>query len=983
MTTLRITDGTTTISLTSSYGQSGYFIEDWPPAIAAWKGGGTYQDSPLSDGKRLVAAVRDNVVETFNLKLRGLSQDDAIRWTQDLRRLLERAKDYWCTPGYNQPVWIEVQASRESNKRYAIVVQGALTGEGNPFGQPFLQGDCSAVMDALSLIVERGEWCALPPGTDEAVDLSYSYTAPVPIDMTVLKNGAFAANTIHADVAPDGTIYATADGGRVYRSVDNGANWVLCQTLAGVTFPYAGALSITSTGTVYLVGVIGAGGVNIYKSTDRCGSVNVVYTSAAYVGGAIQAITDNIIVAALRSATFNAVLRTVNAGSSWSSVYTGPGPGIITDGVLLSTGTVLFATKSGTNVDVYFGTVLGATWTYSRIDYLAGSTITRLFETSSQTVIMCRGSMIGHDYTHVSYDHGLTWTQMTTTWWIGSGGMTQDGFGYLFTNGGGNVMVSVDGLVWDVVSAAAAGSWTLALSNGTVLVGETTNVWVIVYNTSSTTTTTTLPTALVANKSNVANITNVVQDDGGVQTGITTWPATLLPAVPAVNDAIYFGCNTATFNSGPFCSLWFNLSTPVSSTTSYTIVWEYYKTSGGAGWATLVCTDNTSQLSVTGIKTVSWSQEQTLPWIVCDPGIGVTGYWVRARVSALTGTMTPPIAADAICTITIPYVDTSDVVGDLPALAMVTVVPVSDKDGVGATAPDLYLNRVICGLRQVNRGDWFDAYLNAASEQNQFGVTVSYGTNTATDASVIYATGNRAKYDPPASVDAMANRVTWTLSTTVAQHYYGTFHAFMRGMQSGGTIGDISVRLVVSTGSGGISWTSETMTFATVTDHQLIDFGRITLPVSGLFESDEVADVTTLTIQASNSLAAGTSLLYVYDLILIPTDEWAGDFYDTVNTASSTLGYDKMLIVDSVGNPRKAIAAKVKAWQRAGLVKSIWETVANGPLVLRPNSEQRLWFLTARTYEIGSNPDWRSEPYVLCQVQLYKNERYFSARGNR
>jgi hypothetical protein len=327
-------------------------------------------------------------------------------------------------------------------------------------------------------------------------------------------------------------------------------------------------------------------------------------------------------------------------------------------------------------------------------------------------------------------------------------------------------------------------------------------------------------------------------------------------------------------------------------------------------------------------------------------------------------------------------VDIENVKGNLPALAALVTTVVSDNNGTVADGPDLYSNRVVCGLRDYDRGPNFNAYLNASDEQNSLGVTVTLGTNTsivtvATDPTVVgYVTGKRCLYNPTA-VEVMANRVTWTLSTLIARDYYGTFHAFMRGQQ---TVAGISVRLVVTTGSGGVSWTSETKTFANQNDHQLIDFGRITLPVSSLFMLDEIADQTTLTIQASSLSAAAN--LYIHDLILIPTDEWAGDVSDGVNSANSALINGKVLVMDSVFNPRHNLTAKVKSGSKDGLVSTVWQTVNNGPLTLTPNTHQRFWLLSARTYAVSpATLDWRSEPYVAFKLQWYKNERYFSSIG--
>lgn len=983
---LRLTDGTTYINLISS--GSGFHLDEWKPAVSDYKNSGTYQDSPLSDGKRLVAAVYDNAVETFQVKLSGLSQDAAIRTTQDLRRLLKKAVDYWCER-QNEPVWIEAKARDETNTRYAIVVKGVMANDDNPMGMPFLQPLCSkAVMDGLTIAVERGHWCALPPGTSEILSATISPSISNPINTTQLAAGAFAGNTINAVVAANGKIYSSAAGGRLYRSDNNGTTWGLASTTAGITIPRWG-LSVSPNGTVFMMGH--NGNTVIYKSTDVGATMTVVSTSATYVGnGGIIALTDTVIIAWWGSGPAASVIRrSIDGGVTWATIYTAVGTEDLMGILKLTDGTLLISARDATTgTNLYRGTNLGSSWTYTHI--ANGTNILYDMLETSRGVILGAWSWGsgGHGAVRISTDAGYTWNTMTSPSWFLAypDGLAEDQYGHLYTNQNGVVYTSVEGLVWTAITGGTGGSWVVNTNNDLVLIGATTDVHRVNF---SNTATQVIDSALVANKSNLANIDSVVLDDGGALTTLSpmiTFPIELLPVVPAVNDAIYFGCNTGGNNSGPFCSLVFDLSVAASATTSYAITWEYYHTD--TTWHTLTVNDNTaagSAFGVTGVHTVHWVQPADWTTVAINT---ITGYWVRARVSALTGTMTAPMQQNrAVYSITSPNIEIDNVVGDLPALARAVVTMLSDCDGVGGSAPDLYTNRLICGARSYERGPTFNAYLNASDEQNPLGVTVAAGDGTTTfvvpgtDATVVsYTTGKRCLHNPTAAETTMKDIVTWTLSTLVARDYYGTFHTFMRGQQSG-TKGDISVRLVITTGSGGVSWTSETKQFVQTTDFQLIDFGRITLPVSSLFNSDELADSTSLTIQAT--AVSGTPNLYIHDLILIPTDEWAGDFTDTVNTANSTLINGKVLVIDSVSNPRKAIAAKLKSGSPSGLTSSLWNAVANGPLTLEPNTTQRLWFLTARTAAVGASPDWRSEPYVCHSVQLYKNERYLSARGDR
>ena len=73
---LVITDGTTTVNLLNRI--SGYVLSAWRPVVAGYKRGGVHQQSPITDGRRLVSKYFDNAIETFILKALDASQDELI-----------------------------------------------------------------------------------------------------------------------------------------------------------------------------------------------------------------------------------------------------------------------------------------------------------------------------------------------------------------------------------------------------------------------------------------------------------------------------------------------------------------------------------------------------------------------------------------------------------------------------------------------------------------------------------------------------------------------------------------------------------------------------------------------------------------------------------------------------------------------------------------------------------------------------------------
>lgn len=130
-------------------------------------------------------------------------------------------------------------------------------------------------------------------------------------------------------------------------------------------------------------------------------------------------------------------------------------------------------------------------------------------------------------------------------------------------------------------------------------------------------------------------------DDGGVFTTYTaeandpdagTFP--LLPAVPVVGDAFYFGAPK------PITELYVTIGTAAAG--DFSITWEYWD---GFNWtAPADMVDGTQGFKAGGTQRVPFSEfNQHTPSAVD----GVTAFWVRARVSAFVSLTTQPVASYA------------------------------------------------------------------------------------------------------------------------------------------------------------------------------------------------------------------------------------------------------------------------------------------------------------------------------------------------
>jgi len=109
MTTYTITDGDLTVSFMADPGFK-MLRDGWAGRSTTFKGGGSYGNSAVADGRILRHAVYDNVVENYKLVLGFTDTDNMISRIDDLEELLlRRAPDYWLDRFNNSPVYITRQ----------------------------------------------------------------------------------------------------------------------------------------------------------------------------------------------------------------------------------------------------------------------------------------------------------------------------------------------------------------------------------------------------------------------------------------------------------------------------------------------------------------------------------------------------------------------------------------------------------------------------------------------------------------------------------------------------------------------------------------------------------------------------------------------------------------------------------------------------------------------------------------------------------
>ena len=241
--------------------------------------------------------------------------------------------------------------------------------------------------------------------------------------------------------------------------------------------------------------------------------------------------------------------------------------------------------------------------------------------------------------------------------------------------------------------------------------------------------TTCLDTVYVGNKHNRAQITNIHYWDASAAAwsgnlfGAATPFAFMPPSPLQVNDVVVFGIDTSIADSGPFCSLVFDIATALDPGTGITIDWRYSRTGADivtGPWPSFAhppLQDNTNQsgtmtgdaFDTLGVNSVHW--EQPNDWAAFNPAVnggaalGTTGFWVAAIVTAAAGTPTPPIQQNRdIYSIIWPYItiNEDEVSGDIPTWLTVNMGLCS---AVWTQASlSMNANQLWMGLRQVLGG---------------------------------------------------------------------------------------------------------------------------------------------------------------------------------------------------------------------------------------------------------------------------------------
>lgn len=134
----------------------GFSADAYEQKIPALKSSAVFADSPLSNGRSLIAGAQGNVLETIRVTLNASTIAQMSAMLSKLLRFKKDCNDYWDTKRQIEPIYIKHQVSGETGARYALLydIDIALSDPTNP----------SEPTRDLTIVIERetdwrGEVC--------------------------------------------------------------------------------------------------------------------------------------------------------------------------------------------------------------------------------------------------------------------------------------------------------------------------------------------------------------------------------------------------------------------------------------------------------------------------------------------------------------------------------------------------------------------------------------------------------------------------------------------------------------------------------------------------------------------------------------------------------------------------------------------------------------------------------------------------------
>jgi len=432
-------------------------------------------------------------------------------------------------------------------------------------------------------------------------------------------------------------------------------------------------------------------------------------------------------------------------------------------------------------------------------------------------------------------------------------------------------------------------------------------------------------------------------------------------STPAVDDAIYFGSDDPAFQ------IVLNITTGGNAVVTLT---PEFGT--GAGWSTSddIAFDNSLLVNgFTGHCMLSMDGHADFAKRTVN---GQNKFWLRIRISAFTSWTTTPVQGNQrVYSVINPSFDISSkqILGDVPALALLRFINYEVTQNT--------IEWISIGGK--SRGtENFISRLNPGGSNPSTVDAPSYDADTSAVANTFAPGGNRT--DTTFTADAsMADRITFSINDNdTKRDFQGSYNVYLRCRQSGGSDGDVSVRLKIEST---VTYVTETVPLRDTALTEIVGLGIVSIGDFRLL-GDDSDFLTTLDFTIQASAKSSTPDLICYDLIFIPSDEVSVVVSSSGRTGMNLVDMQQLqidagilrestVILNTVGNSGTLDIFSTKS------PFGYWETRGSLP-VLEPRRDMRFYFLMGNL----SGTILKSGTGPAGGIQLYAHERWFNLRGS-
>ncbi|MFH0989406.1 MAG: LamG-like jellyroll fold domain-containing protein [bacterium] len=247
----------------------------------------------------------------------------------------------------------------------------------------------------------------------------------------------------------DGTLFAGAMNGEIFRSTNNGDNWNQLST--GIPSLEIRSLAVDSSGSVYAGTLRGP----VYKSTNN----GTTWTSLGIEGEttAILVNRENQVFVGGGGGSNHGLSRSTDGGSTWVFIQNGILREIVQSLALTPSGNLVAGTYSG----VFLPTSNGDSW--KKINNgIKNSRIFSMFPTSSGSIL----AAVLNTGIHSTTDAGLTWVEQKDIPYYIAGQFVKNSLGHIFLSdrNSGVYRSTDDGRTWTSINAGLTQQvWAIAV----------------------------------------------------------------------------------------------------------------------------------------------------------------------------------------------------------------------------------------------------------------------------------------------------------------------------------------------------------------------------------------------------------------------------------------------------------------------------------------------------------------------------------------